>query len=77
MMHIHNVIRTPTPSSAATTIIIPVMSLVLEELPVSVLSKIVIKVLYDIAGKFGEEFNLAVWRIGRSTTKLKSAKIKS
>ena len=31
---------------------------------------------YRIAGKFGEEFNLVVWRINRPTTKLKSANIK-
>ena len=31
---------------------------------------------YRIAGKFGEEFNLAVWRIVRGIAKLKSANIK-
>jgi hypothetical protein len=33
--------------------------------------------IYCIAGKFGGELILAVWRIDQSTTKLKSANIKS
>jgi hypothetical protein len=32
---------------------------------------------YRIAGKFGGELNLAVWRIDQPTAKLKSANIKS
>ncbi len=34
-------------------------------------------VIYRIAGKFGGELNLAVWRIDQPTAKLKSANIKS
>jgi hypothetical protein len=33
--------------------------------------------MYRIAGKFGGELNLAVWRIDQPTAKLKSANIKS
>ena len=32
---------------------------------------------YRIAGNFGRELNLAVWRIDQPTAKLKSANIKS
>ena len=32
---------------------------------------------YRIAGKFGKEFNLAVWWVDMPTTKLESTKIKS
>ena len=39
--------------------------------------QVVIFILYRIAGKFGMEFNLAVWRIDTPTAKLKSAKIKT
>jgi hypothetical protein len=35
------------------------------------------KAVYRIAGKFGGELNLAVWRIDQPTAKLKSANIKS